>query len=95
MKLKLNVELVDGEIETVSVRPKTQVQFERHFSINLDKNIGAQHIYWLAWKSSGVVKKYDDWLDDIEGVEVVDDDDATGDGGEIIDPLDQKERSGT
>ena len=92
MKLQLNISKTDGTEELVPVRPRTQVAYERHFKVQLNSEIGMEQLYWLAWHSSGVVSKFDDWLNEIDGVAAVVDngDDADGD-----DPLAGSRSSGT
>ena len=84
MKLKLKITMADGETNTVPVRPKTQVDYERHFKSQLSNDIGMEELYWLAWKASGAVTKFDSWLDEIDGVEAEVDGDE---GGEDAGPL--------
>jgi hypothetical protein len=92
MKLKLTITMLDGEAETVAIRPKTQVDFESHFKKKLTDSdaIGMTELYWLGWKSSKAVTKFDSWLDEIDGVEVFSDDDGDG-----VDPLDLNQPTGT
>jgi hypothetical protein len=93
MKLHLNITMVDGETEKVPVRPSTQVAYERHFKTTLSNDIGMEQLYWLAWKASGVVPKFETWLDDLDGVEA----EVAGEEGDVgdIDPLAQNQPSGT
>ena len=89
MKLQLNISKTDGTEQLVPVRPRTQVAYERHFKTQLSNDIGMEQLYWLAWHSAGVVSKFDNWLDDVDGVTAVVDDDGEGD-----DPLDANQSSG-
>ncbi len=90
MKLQLNITKTDGTEQLVPVRPRTQVAYERHFKTQLSNEIGMEQLYWLAWHSAGVVSKFDNWLDDVDGVTAVVDDDGEGD-----DPLAVSRSSGT
>lgn len=72
--LILRVVTEDGETE-VPVTPKVIVQFEREFQTGLGRAFQndqkAEHMFWLAWKSSGSKAAFDTWLDKVQTVEVV------------------------
>ena len=93
MKLKLTVEKTDGSTDTVPVRPRTQVAYERHWKTQLSSEIGMEQLYWLAWHSSGTVEKFDNWLNNIEAVSA--DVEADDDEADDIDPLAGTAPSGT
>ena len=73
-----------GDTKEYPVTPAVVVAFEREFKTGLGKAFGeggenkAEHMYWLAWKAThaagDVVKPFDGWLADLEGVDIVDDD---------------------
>lgn len=73
MKLQVEVEYADGETETVLVGPTTQVAFEREHGCGIgtlatDQKIS--HMYWLAWHAATRgTKPFDEWLDQVVGVE--------------------------
>ena len=92
MKLKLTIETTDGSETTVPVRPRTQVAYERHFKSQLNSDIGMEQLYWLGWHSSGTVEKFDNWLNNVEAITAVVDNEE--DDGEI-DPLVETPPSGT
>ena len=91
MKLKLTIEKSDGEETTVPVRPRTQVAYERHFKTALNSDIGMEQLYWLGWHSSGTVEKFDRWLNDVESITAVVDNEEDAD----LDPLGTAPASGT
>ena len=76
--LNLRVTTTSGSAD-YTVGPKVQVAFEREFKVGLPKAFAAdqkmEHLYWLAWKASHaageVVKPFDGWLDTVQAVEVV------------------------
>lgn len=72
--LVLRVVTDDGDVE-VPVTPKVIVQFEREFQTGLGRAFQndqkAEHMFWLAWKSSGSKAGFDSWLDKVQNVEVV------------------------
>lgn len=78
ISLTLKVTTEDGS-KDYAVGPKVQVAFEREFKVGLPKAFSAdqkvEHLYWLAWKASHaageVVKPFDGWLDTVQAVEVV------------------------
>ena len=78
ISLTLKVTTENGA-KDYSVGPKVQVAFEREFKVGLPKAFSAdqkmEHLYWLAWKASHaageVVKPFDGWLDTVQAVEVV------------------------
>lgn len=85
MKLRLKVEHTGGDTDEVTVRPRTQVAFERHFSkpgapVRLDDGVSMEHLYWLAWHSENSGSKFDTWLDTIEEVSPIVDDSEDDDG---------------
>lgn len=66
---------------TYTVKPVTIVAFERHFGVGLGAMATdgkMEYVYWLGWhseKAAGkVVKPFDDWLDGVTSVDLVEDD---------------------
>ena len=93
--LKLHVEMDDGTASDVTVKPRTQVAFERHFSTpekpaRLDEGLSMEQMYWMAWHAAKIGVEYDQWLDKVEDVTpiVVTDEEQEG-------PLDSGPPSGT
>ena len=81
MKLKLRVTAADGVTSDVVVRPVTQVALEREYKKSITEANGAEHMYWMAWHASGKPGgKYDDWLDQVDDVSPINDEDE-------VDPL--------
>jgi hypothetical protein len=73
----------DGQTTEYKVTPFVQVSFERHFAQALasafgpDKENRLEHMYWLAWQSARAangtkVGEFDDWLKEIDGVDLGD-----------------------
>jgi len=94
MKLKLNIEDINGTVNEVTVRPRTQVAFERHFStpdhpVRLDDGVSMEHLYWLAWHSAKIGDAFDNWLEGIESVTPIVDE-----GDEVDGPLVEGQPSG-
>lgn len=81
--MKLAVQRGD-DVNEYPVTPVVVVAFEREFKTGLGKAFGeggeqrAEHMYWLAHKAAHtagvVVKPFNEWLAEIDGVEVVEDD---------------------
>ena len=94
MKLQLDITQISGTVERCPVLPRTQVAFERHFSepdapVRLNADVSMEGLYWLAWHASRSKVKFDAWLDGIEEVEaIVEDEDDDG-------PLGEGQSSGT
>ena len=93
MKLQLDITTLSGATERVPVLPLTQVAFERHFStpdnpVRLNADVSMENMYWLAWHASRATVKFDTWIDTIEEVAaVIEEDDDSG-------PLDSSPPSG-
>jgi len=95
MRLKLRITTEAGQTSEVLVRPRTQVAFERHFStpekpVRLDQGVGMEHLFWLAWHASKIGESFDQWLETIDEVKPIVEDDEEVDG-----PLDTAPLSGT
>lgn len=81
--MKLDV-VTTTETVPVTITPKVQVEFERHYKLGIAKAFGEdlkmEHIYFLAWKAMCHVGKttatFDVWLDDVVDVEMGGDDSA-------------------
>jgi hypothetical protein len=75
--ISLRVVSDDGDVE-VPVTPKIVVQFEREFQTGLGRAFStdqrAEHMYWLAWKATASKKGFDAWLDTVQDVQIVQDD---------------------
>ena len=77
--MKLEVVTEDGSEGEFPVTPKVQVEFERNFKTGIGKafeqEAKMEHMYWLAWKSmhmaGKVVKPFDEWLNKVVSVNVV------------------------
>lgn len=71
--LTLRVISQDGETE-VGVTPRISVEFERQFQTGIGRAFQDQrleHIYWLAWRATGSTKDFENWLDTLHDVQVV------------------------
>ncbi len=86
IKIELKIEYVDGTTRSLSVRPITQVAFERHWKKGLaalGEDTHVEHLYWLAWDSLRKLGEkpveFDPWLDTINAVDVVNQDDDEDD----------------
>ena len=99
MNLSLEIEYADPltETATVSIRPKVQVEYERHFSTKDNpvrlgsSDLSMENMYWLAWKASATTTAFDAWLDDIDSVTAhIEDDEDDGRSG----PLAEGQHSG-
>jgi hypothetical protein len=74
--LNLRVITQDGESD-VGVSPRISVEFERQFQTGIGRAFQEQrleHIYWLAWKASGSKQTFDNWLDKLVDVQMVESD---------------------
>lgn len=83
ISMKLDIVMVTGETVPVVVSPKVQVEFERHYNCGIASAFGGddmrmEHVYYLAWKAASHLRKtsksFDDWLDDVEDIEMEEDD---------------------
>lgn len=89
LNLTLRVVRPGGDEKTYAIIPKVVVAFERQFGVGIGRAFQeqqkAEHLYWLAWKaeqaSGAVVKPFDDWLDNVNDVELIEDDAAPLTGG--------------
>lgn len=95
MKLMIEVTDTDGDKETLLIRPRTQVAYERHFSapghpVRLGSEISMEGLYWLAWHASGDTQKFDKWLDTVESVRAQ----PVEEGDSEPDPFDRTPSSG-
>lgn len=81
--MQLKIKLIDGDVSIHRITPAIEVAFEKHFKGGFAKifreNERSEDLYWLAWeclRRSGVtVRPFgDDFLQQLEGVELVDDD---------------------
>jgi hypothetical protein len=76
--IKLKVTVDDEEI-VAPITPKCAIEFERHFKMGLPKAFTQEqkmeHLFWLGWacvKATGrVIKPFDSWLDQVQNVEMV------------------------
>lgn len=85
MKLKLRIEDEHGTVQVVTVKPRTQVAFERHWStpenpVRLDENLSMEQLYWLGWHALKRGESYDQWLETIDEVMPVVDEQEELDG---------------
>ena len=70
---------VDDEEIIAPITPKSAIEFERHFKMGLPKAFTQEqkmeHLFWLGWacvKATGrVVKPFDSWLEHVQNVELV------------------------
>lgn len=88
----MNMKIItENESFLVPITARCAINFERQFKIGLAKAFSQEqrmeHLYWLAWecvKASGrVVKPFDSWLDEIQQVQFI--------FNEEPDPLEGKE----
>ena len=86
MKITLRV-LHDGTESVLTAGPAVIVAFERKWGVGIGKamaEVKVEHIAWLAhqaaWREAqsngGSVKPFDGWLDALEDIEAVGEDDA-------------------
>ena len=82
ISMKMDVVLTTGETVSIIVSPKVQVDFERHYKLGIANAFGGdemrmEYVYYLAWKAMAHVgktaKTFDDWLDDVADIEMIDD----------------------
>lgn len=78
--MSLTVTMTGSEPVTVKISPKVVVSAERQFKAPMSQlfnadNVSYEVMAWVAWKgmhaSGHVVKTFDLWLDDLEAVDVV------------------------
>lgn len=77
---RLTIKKTDGSSRTVPITPKVIVAFEREFKCGLSsafddkRDPKMEHIYWLAWKaehfSGHVVKPFDEYLGEIDEIDI-------------------------
>jgi len=78
----------DGEERQVTAGPPTIVAFERKWGMGWGKAMQDVHVEFLAWVAhdalhkaalmgnGAAVKPFDDWINDLEEIEIVDEDSA-------------------
>ena len=78
----------DGEERQVTAGPPTIVAFERKWGMGWGKamqDVHVEHIAWVAHDAlhkaalmgnGTAVKRFDDWINDLEEIEIVDEDSA-------------------
>ena len=79
--MRLQIVTKDGTDKIYQITPRIEVAFEREMKGGFHKIFREQekteHIYWLAWKcihvSGDTVKSFDDFLDNIESVDILGD----------------------
>lgn len=75
----ITVDHSDGSSAKLDIKPSTIVAFERQYGVGLGAIADGkmEYVYWLAWHaeklSGAVVKPFEGWLEDIEGVDLADD----------------------
>jgi|TARA_R110000744_G_scaffold145453_4_gene258102 hypothetical protein len=82
ISLKMDVATTTGEKVPVVITPRVQVEFERHFKFGIAKaftdDMHMEYVYYLAWRAMTHAQKtaeaFDDWLDSVSDIEMVDDD---------------------
>lgn len=79
----IRVHYGDGRVADAVAGPKAQVMVERHFGTTIPKLTdggGAEHGYYLAWAALTAAKRetreFDDFLDAIDDIEVLAEEDA-------------------
>lgn len=89
LRIKLRVHKNDGSSIEHRVTPRSMVAFEKEYRTSVTKafagdNIHVEHLYWLAWDAeriaTGNVKPFMTWLEQIEAVEPVIDENPTVEG---------------
>jgi|DEB0MinimDraft_3_1074331.scaffolds.fasta_scaffold15621_4 hypothetical protein len=93
LKIRLRIHKIDGASVEYRVTPRTMVAFEKEYKVSITKafsadNIHVEHLYWLAWDAEriavGNVKPFMTWLEQIEAVEPVIEDNPTAEGAPAI-----------
>jgi len=83
ISMKMNIAMVTGESVPVVVSPKVQVEFERQYNCGIASAFSGdemrmEYVYFLAWKAATHLhktsKEFEDWLDDVDDIEMVEDD---------------------
>lgn len=86
LRIKIKVIKIDGSSEVYRVTPRTMVAFEKEYKTSVTKafsadDIHVEHLYWLGWDAEriavGNVKPFMTWLEQIEAVEPVIEDNPT------------------
>ena len=85
--LHLKITMADGRVIIAPATPRVIVNFERHFKTSMVKAMTEDQklehqlfIGWEACKAAGeVVKLFDTWLDEVQAVEFVWDNDTPKD----------------
>lgn len=86
--LTFKIEYTDGTTEEAPFRPKAQVAYERETgdAIGMDEDqILVTKVYRMAWYAAGQpLEDFDAWIDTIDGVTSLGDDDDTEEGGDTF-----------
>lgn len=79
--MRLRVTVSEGDSYDLNIGPKAIVEVERHFKKSMAQLFSAENasyeaLCYVAWRGSQlagkVVKPFDEWLNDIDGIEAVD-----------------------
>lgn len=65
MATRFKIEMEDGTEMTVKVKPKHILKMER----SGDNEITAEATYRLAWLASGAEMSFDDWMETVDDIE--------------------------
>lgn len=73
LSIAMTVAYSDGRSQRVTVKPVTQVAFERHFKCSFAEAFSGQpafeHIYFVAWHAARTGFEFDPWLDTVDGID--------------------------
>lgn len=78
---RFKIEQTDGTEREVKMLPLAQIAYERETGKSLGGDFGEQvtDLYKLAWFADGAPGEFDQWIEGIEAVTGVDQEEADGD----------------
>ena len=79
---RFTVEREDGSVKESTLSPKWQIAYERDTGEPLfeeSERVRVEKVYRLGWYAEGKPGDFDEWLDDVESVSMVNDEDEDDD----------------
>ena len=79
MKMTFDVKYLDGlrEGERITAHPRSIVAFERTHKVKVTGGeLGMTELMWIAWHAGGSQGSFDAWIEGVDEIDPVDDDEG-------------------